>query len=75
MKYKLVSSIAIAFMLQGCETLSTRPSPVVGPTPLQIAACPPLTPLDGDTFGETTRKLIEVASIYRECRAAHNHTD
>jgi len=34
-----------------------------------------LTPLADDSFGATTRKLIEVAGIYRECRAAHGHKD
>jgi hypothetical protein len=35
-----------------------------------IASCPELTPLAGDSFGETTLKLIEVAGIYHRCRAA-----
>lgn len=35
-----------------------------------MAACPELTPLAGDSFGETTLKLIELAGIYHRCRAA-----
>lgn len=35
-----------------------------------VASCPPLTPLSDDTFGATTLKLVEVAGIYAECRAA-----
>lgn len=74
MRYRLVLSMLSAATLQGCGTLSTRPLPA-DPSPLQIAACPRLTPLDDDSFGATTRKLIEVATIYRECRVAHGHKD
>lgn len=35
-----------------------------------IALCPELTPLSDDSFGATTIKLVEVASIYRTCREA-----
>jgi hypothetical protein len=35
-----------------------------------VASCPELTPLADPSFGSTTLKLIEVAGIYRECRAA-----
>lgn len=35
-----------------------------------VAACPELTPLADDTFGATSRKLVEVAGIYHECREA-----
>ena len=38
--------------------------------PLVTAACPELTPLAGDTFGDTTRKLLEVVQLYWQCRAA-----
>lgn len=59
----------IAAMLTGCGTLSTRPS-ADGPSPLVQASCPQLTPLSDDTFAATSLKLIEVAGIYHECRAA-----
>lgn len=35
-----------------------------------VMSCPPLTPLSEDSFGATTRKLLEVAQQYHECRAA-----
>jgi hypothetical protein len=35
-----------------------------------IASCPKLTPLTDDTFAATADKLVEVAGIYYECRAA-----
>lgn len=35
-----------------------------------IAACPELTPLAGDSFGETTLKLLEISGLYYQCRAA-----
>lgn len=35
-----------------------------------VASCPPLSPLSDDTFGATTLKLVEVAGVYNECRAA-----
>lgn len=38
--------------------------------PLVVAACPELTPLAGDSFGDTTRKLLEVVGLYWQCRAA-----
>lgn len=40
-----------------------------------MLACPPLSPLSDDTFAATTRKLIEVAGLYRECKAAHGHKE
>ena len=38
--------------------------------PFITAHCPPLTPLAGASFGDTTVKLIEVAGQYHECRCA-----
>jgi hypothetical protein len=35
-----------------------------------VASCPDLTPLADDSFGATTRKLLDVAQTYHECRAA-----
>lgn len=55
-----------AFTLLGCASPSTRPLP----DPLVVASCPDLTPLEDDTFGATTRKLVEVAGLYHQCRAA-----
>lgn len=75
MRFRSTLSIAIALTLQACATTSTGRSPAASPTPLQVLACPPLAPLVGDSFGETTQKLIEVATKYRECKAAHGHKD
>ena len=52
-------------MLTACAT-STPPSV----SPLILASCPPLTPLDDPSFGATTRKLVENAGIYYRCRTA-----
>ena len=46
---------------------SAQPAPAA---PLVVAACPELTPLAGDSFGDTTRKLLEVVAMYWQCRAA-----
>lgn len=35
-----------------------------------LAQCPPLQPLQSDSFGATTRALIEMATQYRKCREA-----
>ena len=46
-------------------------SPQAAPAaPLVQAACPELTPLADDSFGATTRKLLEVVERYWQCRAA-----
>ncbi len=36
---------------------------------LFLASCPVPAPLDDDTFGATTLKLLEVAATLAECRA------
>ena len=38
--------------------------------PQIVENCTPLTPLQSDDFGETTKKLIEVAGKYNKCSAA-----
>lgn len=43
---------------------------ISGAKPLVIASCPQLAPLSDDTFGATASKLVEVAGIYYQCRAA-----
>ncbi len=47
-----------------------RSAPQAPAAPLVVAACPELTPLAGDSFGDTTRKLLEVVGLYWQCRAA-----
>lgn len=37
---------------------------------LVVASCPELAPLADESFGATTRKLLEVAEAYWKCRAA-----
>lgn len=71
MKSKLIFATLIAVMLQGCSLGSTKPLlEAPGKQALLTANCPPLSPLSSDTFAATTLKLIEVATTYRECRAA-----
>lgn len=65
---------AIACCLTACASVSTRPSPA-GPTPLQQVACPPLQPLAGSALADAVDKLIEVGTLYRQCRAAHGHPE
>lgn len=55
-----------AIALWGC-------SPSMPPLPdraLIISSCPELTPLQNDSFGATSAKLVEVAGIYYQCRTA-----
>lgn len=47
-----------------------RSAPQAPAAPLVAAACPELTPLADDSFGATTRKLLEVVERYWQCRAA-----
>lgn len=47
---------------------SAAPPPPAAP--LVQAACPELPPLADDSFGATTRKLLEVVERYWQCRAA-----
>lgn len=35
-----------------------------------VASCPHLAPMTDDSFGATTRKLLEVVEHYYQCRAA-----
>lgn len=64
--------IAIASTLLTSCSASMPPSPEAGRNQALVElACPPLTPLGADaSFGGTTRKLLEVAQQYHECRAA-----
>lgn len=55
-----------ACLLTACAS-SIKPS---GPSPLLVASCPNLAPLSDDSFGAVTAKLVEVAGMYQECRAA-----
>lgn len=67
MKYLSTLTAITLLTLCGC---STMPSPAPKVDPLVVASCPPLTPLADDSFGATFNKLVEVAGIYRRCRAA-----
>jgi hypothetical protein len=40
-----------------------------------VVACPPLSPLAGDNLADVVDKLLEVAGLYRQCRAAHGHSE
>lgn len=59
---------AVCILLTAC-THSTQRSKT-GPSPLVIASCPKLTPLNDNTFGATTLKLANVVHQYYECRRA-----
>ncbi len=64
-------SIAIAAMALSSCSASMPPSPTAPrPAPLVLASCPALVPLVDDSFGATTRKLLEVVETYYRCRAA-----
>jgi hypothetical protein len=65
-----MSCIATVWLLPGCSSLQTKPSPVRGPTPLQLASCPVLTPMVSATFDAYIKKLDEVATHYQICRQA-----
>ena len=62
MKSLFIPIVAIALM--GCAQ-SMLPS-----NHLAEASCPELTPLQDETFGATSAKLVEVAGIYYQCRTA-----
>lgn len=69
MKYKqTLCTVTASILLASCAT-STKPSPAQ-PSPLVIANCPALAPLNDDSFGATVLKLIDVANQYRDCRDA-----
>lgn len=68
MNFKPVWSTGIACILLTACGSSTRP--LQHPEPLVIASCPELTPLSDNTFGATTAKVVEIAGIYYQCRAA-----
>lgn len=71
MRYLNGWSIATAsILLSSCSASMPRSPAPAGPSPLVVASCPELTPLDDPSFGATTLKLTEVAGQYRECRAA-----
>lgn len=72
MKHRLKRFIVTTVVLTqttGCAWLTRHLTPP-GPSPLVVASCPKLTPLLDPSFGATTEKLVEVAGIYYECRAA-----
>lgn len=63
--------LAASTMLTACgASMQLSPAEPPGPKPLVVASCPELVPLNDPGFGATTLKLIEVAGVYRECRAA-----
>ena len=70
MKYEPTRSIPTLLALTLITGCSASTKPLLHPDPLVIASCPDLTPLSDKSFGATTEKLVEVAGIYYECRAA-----
>lgn len=59
---------ALALTLFGCST--TRPAPPPQPKPLVVASCPPLVPLNDDSFGAWVLWSQYAAGQYVKCRAA-----
>ena len=68
-KSRFTATLLAVTMLTACGAL-TKPLPAPGPSPLVVASCPSLTPLSDSSFAATTLKLVEVAGLYLECRAA-----
>lgn len=66
---RTLSTLIAVILLAGCGA-STMPLQAPKADPLVVANCPPLAPLQDDSFGATTAKLVEVAGIYHKCRAA-----
>lgn len=66
---KNLFTVTAAMMMAACSA-SMPPSPDENPSPLVVASCPDLTPLDDPSFGATTLKLIDVAGQYRKCQRA-----
>ena len=64
------STVIAATALSSCSASMPRSPAPVGPSPLVVASCPRLAPLTDDSFGATTRKLLEVVEQYYQCRAA-----
>ena len=52
-------------ILAGCVTAPKQPG-----NPLLAVACPDLTPPVDDSFGATTRALLQVSGQYYACRRA-----
>ena len=65
---KFLCMVTAATILPGCAWSTKRSDPK--PNPLIAISCPQLTPLNDDSFGATTLKLIEVAGQYYRCREA-----
>ena len=71
MRSRLVwSTVIAATVLSSCSGSMPRSQTAQAPSPLVVASCPPLQPLADDSFGATTRKLLEVVERYYQCRAA-----
>ena len=66
----VLSTVTAGILLSSCSASMPRSPHPAPAAPLVRAACPELTPLTGDSFGETTSKLLEVAALYWQCRAA-----
>ena len=63
---RLLISLLISTQLVGCGMFSKKPDS----NALCISECPDLLPLPDDTFGSTSKALIETANTYYNCRKA-----
>ena len=71
MKFRTSLFIAtVSILLVSCSASMPPLVPSANPSPLVVASCPPPAPLLDPSFGATTEKLIELATLYRQCRAA-----
>jgi len=68
--YRAATHIAIGFFvvaaLSGCGYFTKKPNT----NALCISECPDLTALPDDTFGSTSKALMDTANIYYNCRKA-----
>ena len=59
-------TVILVLSLSGCGYFTKKPDS----NALCIAECPDLTALPDDTFGSTSKALIETANTYYNCRKA-----
>lgn len=65
---RYVAILLISIHITGCGFFPKRTDPG---NALATTACPKeLPPLTEDSFGATTKKLVEVAGIYHQCATA-----
>ena len=66
----LLCTLLVCTLLTSCSASMTRSATAWEPPPLVVAACPKPPPLTDPSFGGTTQALVQLAILYRQCRAA-----